>query len=222
MKTLLIRPAPILLLALLCGCSLLGRPQADPVRFPYLRDPAIDGVRRLVFAPCYRGVDCGDAAAVLDTSLSAAWRELGTWEVVVIRRAERDELFGTEALTSNRIEPAGLRRLRDRYRAEAALFFQVDAFDSYDPVAIGLRGYLVSTADGAVLWSGGGHFDGRREDIQADLASWYGWTVGSGHERLGGWRTALSSPSLFARYVADRLAASTLVALDGPAAPGGG
>jgi hypothetical protein len=64
---------------------------------------------------------------------------------------------------------------------------------------------LVSVADGSVLWSASAHLDSGRSDVQKDLRWWHDHSNGGGLATISGWRLAMTSPSIFSRYVADRL-----------------
>ena len=46
--------------------------------------------------------------------------------------------------------------------------------------------------------------------VPEDLRAWHRDHVGEGNGPLAGWKSALSSPALFSRYVTDRLAGTVI------------
>jgi len=182
----------------------------DGATFSYHRDPQIAQIKRVVVMPFHRAQDVGSSAESLDRAMAASWRELGTFEVVGATLAERDALIPEDAFRKRSIESESLRRVFEDFRADAVLIGRIEVFDSYDPVTIGVEAALVSCVNGAVLWTGGGHFDGARETIQDDIVDWHRDAVGPGNQSVAGWRATLQSPRMFARYVSDRLAVTAL------------
>jgi len=193
----------------LSGC-LRGEPPTDPTAFSYHTRPDAHAQRRVVVVPLYAGPGVGASVARLDAALATALRETNLYEVAVLTAGDRDLAFPVPGLGLDNLTPDNLRQFRDRHGNDAILVGRVDHFDSYDPIAIGLEVHLVSCRDGETVWSASGHFDGRREDVQADIRLWHRQTVGDGQPSIGGWQTVLQSPSLFSRYVADRLSATLL------------
>jgi hypothetical protein len=180
----------------------------DPRHFSTFIDPGLDPVRRIAVLPGERGAAVGRSAATLDEVLPRSFRELARFEVVTLDEETRRRFFGHASLASASVDPDGLRRLRAEYRVDAVLLCRVEQFQSYDPISIGLVAHLVDCRDGGVLWSVTGQWDGNVALIQEDVRDWWDDRIGDDHLRLGGWRTALSTPSLFARYVSDRVAGS--------------
>lgn len=207
------RPAVILALTaalVAAGCTQTRGHVTDASRFSYHRDPAIEQIRRVVVMPLHRARGVGRSAEALDRAVPAAWRELGTFEVIGATEAERDELMPSDAFRTRSIDAEELRRVSTAFNADAVILGRIEHFDSFDPVSIGLEMALVSCYDGSVLWTASGHFDGSRAAIQEDIEDWYHDAGGAHNASVAGWRATLHSPRRFARYVADRTAVSTL------------
>lgn len=182
----------------------------DGATFSYHRDPQINSIKRIVIMPFHRANDVGTSAEALDISMSSAWRELGQFEVIGATEEERDQLITEDAFRKRNIDSESLRRVFADFKADAVLIGRIETFNSYDPVVIATEAALVSCLNGAVLWTGGGHFDGARESIQDDIIDWHRDAVGAGNQSVAGWRATLQSPRMFARYVSDRLAVTAL------------
>lgn len=195
---------------LLTSCTSARTPVPDGATFSYHRDPAIDQIQRIVVMPFHNAEQVGSSAATLNQAMSAAWRELGAFEVINATLAERDQLVPVDAFRTRNIDSDILRRVFEAFKADAVLIGRIEVFDPYDPVTIGVQAALVSCLNGAIVWTGGGHFDGARKQIQDDIEHWHQHAVGSDYQSVAGWRAALHSPKLFARYVSDRLAVTAL------------
>jgi hypothetical protein len=170
--------------------------------------PQASSVHRVAVLPFYFGQDVGRAAAAMNESLPAALRELGLHEVISIGVAQRDMLLPDDPLAANHLTIDQLLKLRDALHCDAVLIGRIEQFDSFDPISVGGSAHLVSCLDGTVPWSATGHFDGHRQDVQDEIADWYGRAVGSENASISGWRSVLQSPRLFTRYVAERLVLS--------------
>ena len=183
------------------GC---GRP-AVPHSVSYRTTARANEPMRVALLPLV-GVDgVGRAAHLVDEALLASIRTLGTHEAVPVAQERARQLLPAEAIIGSAIGTEDLLRLRDALRVDAVLIGRIEQFQTYDPVAMGITVHLVSVADGAVLWSASAHLDSGRKDVQKDLRWWHERANGSGLATISGWRLAMSSPSLFSRYVADRL-----------------
>ncbi len=194
-------------IVLLAGCwpSRESEPLAD---FSSHTCPQTGEIRRIAVLPLTLGDGVGRSAGAIDAAITASLRELDCYEVIAVDDARRDALLAHDAVLANGISSGDLLRLRDALHVDGVLIGRVDQFHGYDPLAIGLTMHLVSCIDGTVLWSATGHFDGARGDIQRDIKRWHKGAMGEGQRSISGWRATLSSPSLFCRYVGDRLAAS--------------
>jgi hypothetical protein len=209
----MIRAGLCLLAVLAAGCARV--PAGPPPGLSWTTSAAAQEPQRVAVPPPWLGDGVGRSAAVAGEALAAAWRELGRHEVLSVGPAQRDELIPYDPVGGNRIAAAELLRLRDRLGVDAVLISRVEQYRGFDPVLISLTAHLVSTRDGAVLWSATGVFDGRRTEVQADLKAWWERTQGPEGRPLSDWRQALQSPSLFARYTGWRMAWTVIP----PAAP---
>ena len=170
--------------------------------------PQAAAVRRVAVLQFYFGQDVGRSAAAMNTSMSAALRELGLHEVVSVSVAQRDLLLPDDPVLANHLTTDQLLKLRDALHCDAVMIGRIEQYDSFDPISIGVSAHLVSCLDGTVPWSATGHFDGHRQDVQDEISSWYDRNSGAENANISGWRSVLQSPLLFTRYVADRLALS--------------
>lgn len=206
------RAARLLLLALALGAlpgCLGGRGGEAPTHpFSYHVLPEIGQLRRVAVLPFTRGPRIGRAADVITASMSASLRELGIQQVVEVDPARVDLLPARDPVLTQDISSEELLRLRDRLNVDGVLVGRVEQFTSFDPIAVGVSAHLVSCLDGQAVWSATGHFDGRRDDVQRDIAAWWRSHQAPSGTSVQGWRTTLQSPSLFTRYVCDRLVAS--------------
>ena len=194
-----------LALATLClvivGC---GRP-AVPESVSYRTTARANEPMRVALLPLIGVEGVGRAAHSVDEALLASIRTLGTHEAVPVAQERARQLLPAEAIIGSAIGTEDLLHLRDALRVDAVLIGRIEQFQTYDPVAMGITVHLVSVEDGAVLWSASAHLDSGRTDVQKDLRWWHEHANGGGLSTISGWRLAMSSPSLFSRYVADRL-----------------
>jgi hypothetical protein len=203
---------PRWLLAGLAACLLTacGRPPA-PQSISWQTTPAANDPLRIAVLPLVAVAGVGRTANTIDESLLAALRILGKHEVVPVANDRARELLPASAMENSEVSGADLLRLRDALHVDAVVVGRIDQFQSYDPVSLGLTVHLVSVNDGTVLWSATAHLDSGRSDVQNDVRYWYENANGTGNISLTGWRLALSSPTLFSRYVADRLVETLVV-----------
>lgn len=193
-------------------CAACGNKSAEtiPQSFPFYAHPQAQMAKRVIVFPFYQHQKTIETHDTFNFAISQAWRELGHFEVVNLSTADRDSIISTDPLRSGRIVSEDLRKMRQHYQADAVLIGRLEEWQSYDPVAIGLQAYMFDCGEGIPLWTGSGHWDAARADIQKDVQAWHTETIGAGSISINGWRNALQSPRLFSRYVADRLAATVI------------
>lgn len=197
-----------LALAGLTGCPGGRGSDAPSHPFSYHVLPEIGQLHRVAVLPFTRGPRIGRAADVITASMSASLRELGIQQVVEVDPARSDLLPAHDPVLTENISSDDLLRLRDRLNVDGVLVGRVEQFTSFDPIAIGVSVHLVSCLDGQAVWSATGHFDGRRDDVQRDIQAWWRSHQAPSKNSVQGWQNTLQSPSLFTRYVCDRLVAS--------------
>lgn len=190
-----------LALCLLVSC---GRPPA-PQSISSRTSIRAGEPMRVALLPLVAGDGVGRSAHVLDEALVSALRTFGHHEVVPVALERARLLLPPASIEASAISTQDLLRLRDQLRVDAVVIGRVEQFQAFDPVAVGLTVHLVSVEDGAVLWSATAQLDAGRKDVQDDLRWWHDHANGAGNATISGWRLALSSPSVFSRYVADRL-----------------
>jgi hypothetical protein len=197
--------APLSGLVLFCLVLVAGCTHRPPETLNWHTTPAAVGPGRIAVVPVWLGSGVGSAAEIATDSLAASLRECGLHEVVTLSSEQRAQLFSQDVLFTNDLPTNTLLRVRDAMKADSVLIARIEQFDAYDPVVVAMNVHLISCHDGAKLWEAGGHFDGRRLDIQDDIRYWYGLANGGSHANLAGWRGTLVSPQAFTRYVTDRL-----------------
>ena len=198
----------LLTLILVSACS--TRDTASDARvFSYYTGDT-NSVNRVVYFPLYYSTRVGRSAERFNDGLAGSFRELGQMEVIIATHLQRDQLLQHDPLEVNHISSENLRSIFQRFNCDAVIIGRIEQYDSYDPISIGLRCKMVSCLDGSVVWSAAGHFDSKRADIQDDIRDWYESTIGINRPSLTGWQGTMQSPTLYARYVSDRLAASFL------------
>jgi hypothetical protein len=172
--------------------------------------PAAGELKKVALLPFWIAEGVGRSSGALNENLYKAMLELGQFEVTRVSLEERDALLPLprDPIQANRITVAELQALSAALHVDGVLLGRIDHFDSYDPISLGLTADLVSCRDGQPLWSATGHFDGRRADVQEEIRCWHARTAGTATDSITGWKLVLSSPQLFTRYVADRLALS--------------
>lgn len=200
------RCAALLPLVLLMFASSGCDRRRDPVHHPFSwqRQPAAAEVTRIVVLPIDRAGVSGRSAQGVDAAIAASLRDLARHVVIEVDTTTLPPgLRG--AVEADQVAAEDLLALRDRYHADAVLIGRLHQFQGYDPVAVGLTLHLVSCHDGSALWSATGHFDGARGSVQDDVQAWYRQRMADRGNTVQTWRTVLHTPSIFARYVADRM-----------------
>ena len=199
----LIPAALCLTLALVAtGCSRPPPPQAISHQTTHrATEPA-----RVAVLPFWMGDKVGRSAGVVGETFAASLREQAHHEVILVSTERRRAILpGEDVLAVGSITADELIKLREELHVDAIILGRIEQFESFDPVSIGMSVHLVSCLDGEVLWSATAHLDSARDAVQQDLKHWYGDQTGTGNTSIAGWKSALSSPSLFSRYACDRL-----------------
>ncbi|NRA38016.1 MAG: hypothetical protein HRU15_07745 [Planctomycetes bacterium] len=196
-------------ITLLSSCTLRAQ-KSKPVKFSYYTAVDATEFQSVGIIPFYYAPDIGPSARIIDKTMTAAIRELGSFETSIIQSSLRDQVLGADIQTLSAIDPFTLREIRQVTHVDAIIIGRVAQYDGYDPISIGVECHMVSCTDGRTLWSASAHFDSQRTDIQEDISNWYKRSVGKGNENIGSWELTLHTPKLFCRYVSDRLAASVL------------
>lgn len=199
--------AMVLMLVVSSGCDRRRTTEHHP--FSWQLQPAAAAVTRIVVLPIDRAGVSGRSAQGVDAAIAAALRDLSRHVVI---EAGPDTLPNgmLGAVEADRVSVQDLLTLRDRYHADAVLIGRLHQFQGYDPVAVGLTMHLVSCHDGSALWSATGHFDGARTSVQDDVQAWYRRRMADRGNTVQTWRTVLHTPSLYSRYVADRMLGSLI------------
>ncbi len=196
----------ILALLLLVGCA------RQTPRISYQTTPAAGAPMRVAVMPFAAADGVGRAASTVGEAFAAALRSAGHHEVVLVPPTLARSILGAAGLERSTIRVEDLLAIRDHLRADAVVVGRIEQAATFDPVALGLTAHLVSCTDGEVLWSATAHFDAARKDVQEDLEDWYADHGGEATSSVAGWRLALRSPLVFARYASDRLVDTIAIA----------
>jgi hypothetical protein len=139
--------------------------------------------------------------AMLDAALRESLAGTERFEITPVARGELASRFGQPTFASSAALPADfLARLRTDFGADAVLFLDLTQYGPYQPVAIGLRTKLVTTAEGTALWSFDSLFDSADPGVATAARR---FSAGSrraapaAEDNTG----VLQSPARFAKYV---------------------
>lgn len=112
-------------------------------------------LRRVVLLPvAATGPAAGESLERLDGQLLLALQRAQRFEVVPLRRADCRRRYGVDAFASTAALPPGLlEQLGREYAAEAVMFVDLTALQSYPPLALGLRAKLATIGDVRLVWS---------------------------------------------------------------------
>jgi len=150
------------------GLSLLGlagcmHPSVhDPARLGpfftpvnHVGEPSLGGLRRVVVLPVWGGhVASIEAVAEFDAVVVAALEQSQRFEVVSLSREDSLRRFGAESFSSASALPHNLlATLRREFAAEAVLMVDLTVYNSYRPLALGLRAKLAAIDGSRLIWS---------------------------------------------------------------------
>ena len=196
---------------LVCGCADTSRnpfrrmPVAPPGAVAWHTTPRAIEPQRVAVLPFALAERVGKGATDLAPSFANSLRALGIHETVIVG-PERAALLSIPDLHEGKLPVDALLAVRDATGCDAVVIGRVEQFDGFHPVSLGASVHLVSCQDGAVLWSAQLQLDGRRQDVQLDIESWWKRNAGEQATAVNGWKSVLSTPRDFCRYAADRLA----------------
>ncbi len=196
---------------LVCACADTSRnpfrrmPVAPPGSVAWHTTPRAIEPQRVAVLPFALAEKVGKGAAELAPSFTNSLRALGIHETVIVG-PERAAQLAIPDLHAGKLPVDALLAVRDATGCDAVVIGRVEQFDGFHPVSLGASVHLVSCQDGAVLWSAQLQLDGRRQDVQIDIESWWKRNAGQQATAVNGWKSVLSTPRDFCRYAGDRLA----------------
>jgi hypothetical protein len=203
-------PLAAVLLGLVAGCehpSMVDSARIGPfyspinftgvARLPYT-------VRRVVILPAAAGnLMPPETKDTLDPILDTALVRQQRFEVVAISRDELAKTFGFQEIASTDALPADfLQTLGEKFDAQGVLFVDVTSYFPYGPLRLGLRCKLADVKARGLLWSFDEVFTTSNPAIANGLRG-FNLHSGRGNLPVDMSGDALSSPSIFADYVAD-------------------
>ena len=201
----------LLVLLAAVGCADRSRnpfrrmPVAPPGSVAWHTTPRATEPMRVAVLPFALAEKVGKGASELSSLFAGSLRALGIHETVLVG-PERAALLSLPDLHEGKLPVDALLAVRDATGCDAVVIGRVEQFDGFHPVSLGASVHLVSCQDGAVLWSAQIQLDGRRQDVQLDIESWWKRNAGDEATAVDGWKSVLSTPRDFCRYAADRLA----------------
>lgn len=117
--------------------------------------PHLGGIRRVVVLPVWTGSAAPlETAADIDPIILAALHRVSRFEVVTLSRADALRRFRSESLSSAAALPHDLlATLRREFAADAVLFVDVTVYQSFRPLAVGLRAKLATIDGSRLVWT---------------------------------------------------------------------
>ena len=121
-------------------------------------EPSVGGARRVVLLPVHGGTLAPEeSVAALDPVFVTALQRENRFEVVLLSREACLRKFRATEFSSSAALPRGfLEALRQEFAADAVLFVDLTVFSAYHPLALGLRGKLVTldpAGAGRLVWT---------------------------------------------------------------------
>lgn len=190
-----------------CGC------QAEPVQpMPELATFQVAGdfnsydVRRVGLMP-FAGVDLDPEQAVsLQMSFLAELGRNSPFEIVLLDRADLEEVQGSEPYRRGWYSPRTIIEISRRYSLDATLFGTVVQHQVFPPQSLSLQMDMVAAETGLVIWSSSLHIDANDERVRRGLELFYGLDRDVDPDLRRDWELALLSPRRFARFAAYQIA----------------
>jgi hypothetical protein len=161
-------------------------------------------IQRVVLLPVHGGeVTTPEAAEALDSVFAAALNRQMRFEVVILTRDECQRSYGapdiasTDALPHDFVEEVGR-----KYAADAVLFVDLTAYQTYRPLAVGIRAKLASVSDRKLVWAFDQIFSATDPRVADSARRFYaaGEMGPTPYDMTVG---ALQSPARFTAYAAD-------------------
>jgi len=193
------------------GCSSPGKLTDSVHQGPFFQPRNFVGgsqvpasIRRVAILPVHGGEFAPpEAVEPLDPVFATALERQMRFEVVVVPRDECQKCFGTPDVSSVAALPHEiLAELGRKYAADAIMFVDVTAYQSYRPLILGVRAKLALVADRSLLWSFDEVFSASDPAVANSVRRYY-LDNELRHLPFDLTPGALQSPSRFAAYAAD-------------------
>lgn len=208
---------PGLLIALLPACRLhperwVPYSHAEPLEPPRaFRDVTVESghVSRVLALPLVDESSNGPAAAVVTRALIDSLIKLRRFSVVEPDATDAALVPGEGPKRTGRIPVDTIIELGRRYGVDAVLFGTIDRYRPYEPPSLGISATLVDVQTGLILWSATDFVDAADAATATSMRWWFEDQTATGHTVFGP-EIMRASPLWFARFAADRLAATLL------------
>jgi hypothetical protein len=195
----------------LAGCASPGKFTDATHQGPFFQPRNFAGaaqlpasIRRVAILPVHGGEFAPpEAVEPLDPVFATALERQMRFEVVMVPRDECQKCFGTPDVASVAALPHEiLAELGRKYAADAIMFVDVTAYQSYRPLVLGVRAKLALVADRSLLWTFDEVFSTSVPAVVNSVRRYY-YDNELGHLPFDLTPGALQSPSRFAAYAAD-------------------
>lgn len=147
-----------------------------------------------------------ESLAAVGTAFANEFTRAGRAELTLLDADRLQRLVGERSLRTTEPLPEGfLAKLRAGTAADAVLFIEVTSFRAYPPLALGIRGRLVTTDSQESLWACDERFDATLSSVR-NAARRHAATPAPQPGAPGDLsHTVLQNPDRFAAYVAASL-----------------
>ena len=196
---------------LLAGCATHPSPTDPARRGPFFAPKNFAGqaqlpaaIRRVAILPVHGG-DFAPPEAVepLDAVFATALERQMRFEVVMVPRDECQKSFGTPDVASVDSLPHDiLADLGRKYGADAIMFVDITAYQSFRPLTLGVRAKLALVSDRSLIWSFDEVYTASDPSIANSVRRYYADNE-LGRLPFDLTPGALQSPTRFAAYAAD-------------------
>jgi len=201
-----------LMAGLLSGCATVRNPQVvlgpkyKPTNVHRLASFIPPIIRRVAVLPISTGaedwqgeVDRVNLQSVVQTELAQAKR----FELVAIPSAQLRTWTGRPTWRSDDVLPSDfMKRLKETYDCDAALFVHLSTYHPYKPIVIGWNMKLIEATGRYVVWAVDETFDSNDASV-SNAAQYYFLTHTPGHSADPERSAVLMSPRQFAEYTLD-------------------
>lgn len=203
----LLKAAPLAALVLLAACDSV--PALDGAHTgPYFTPANFQGeatlpaaIKRVIILPLADDGKLQEEAMVrIDEVIIRTINQSQRFECVPLTRDEVQRLAKVRSIRSVDALPADFfQHLANDFGADAVLFVDITRYDSYPPIAIGIRAKLARLSDRSLIWSIDETYDGSKA-IVANSARKYWIDLTPPNAPTDMSATALQSPNKFATY----------------------
>ncbi|MDR4509765.1 MAG: hypothetical protein MRJ65_16285 [Candidatus Brocadiaceae bacterium] len=165
-------------------------------------------VRRVLLLPFEYDVDREAVIDEVTEAFAVELRKIGQFEIVLPLENKSVASLKHEIWVKGSFDIHTIIMLQKQYDVDAIIFGEITHYRPYEPMSLGVKVGMVSTDNGAVLWSADGVFDSNENEV-AELVQHY---FESTHQKtaLYGWKLILLSMRRYSQFVANQITATLL------------